>query len=101
MVVLKLATADGPLGSAVGNTATGMQGLGVGPEGAMVAVAVGGAFRAASATTVWAACVWIMPTSCVGTGAGVGGVAHALSTRFRITRSMTTTWIGFLLFVYI
>src|SRR5512139_3551617 len=100
MVVLKLATADGPLGSAVGTTATGRLGLGVGPVGAMVAVAVGGAFKAASATTVWAACVWIMPTSCAGTGAVVGaGVAHALSTRLS-ARSMLTIRMGLLRFLF-
>jgi hypothetical protein len=66
----------------------------------MVAVAVGGAFWAISATTVWADWVWIMPTSCVGMGAGVGGVAHALSTRLRAARSITIMRIGFFLFLF-
>ena len=39
---------------------------------------VGGAFWVRSATTVWAAWVWIMATSCV--GAGVTAPAQALNT---------------------
>ena len=78
----------------MGMTATGIFGSGVGPGGgATVGTSVGGgacvggggAFWVRSATTVWAAWVWISAVSWV--GAGVAAGPQALKTRtLMITR---------------
>src|SRR5574338_192594 len=94
MVVRDLATADGLPAAAVGTTATGMFGSVVGPAGGSVAVGGGGALSVRSATTVCAAWVWIMATSCVGsTGAGVAGAEEpqALSIRLSMTKRALVT----------
>src|SRR5512139_1377454 len=101
MVVRELATADGLPAAAVGTTATGMFGSVVGPVGIAVSVGSGGALSVSSATTVCAAWVWIMPTSCVGsTGAGGGADPQALSTRLSMTKRTLITKIRELVYVF-
>src|SRR5512141_937306 len=101
MVVRELATADGLPAAAVGTTATGMFGSVVGPVGIAVSVGSGGALSVSSATTVCAAFVWIMPTSCVGsTGAGGADEPQALSTRLSTTKRTLVTKIRDLVFVF-
>ena len=55
-----------------------------------VAVGGGGALRVSSATTVLAAWVWIMPTSCVGTGVAVRR-PQAVMTRLSTARRTEVT----------
>ena len=82
MVVLKLAIAEGPPGAAVGTTATGMFGSGVGPGGgAVVGTAVGGGASVGGGGAFWldlppqSHCVWIKAVSCVGAAVGAGAQA--------------------------
>ena len=93
--------AEGPPGAAVGMTAAGIFGSGVGPGGGATVgssvgggafVGGGGAFWVRSATTVWAAWVWIRAVSWVGGGVAAG--PQALNTRApMITRLNISTFL--------
>src|SRR5512133_1961019 len=99
MEVLALATADGPLGSAVGTTSTGTFGLGVGPVSTSVAVVVGGAFVVRSATTVWADWVWTWLTSWVSAGGCGADGPQALRIRLEANRRIYAEEIRRLMFL--
>jgi hypothetical protein len=75
-----------------------MFGSGVGSVDGSVAVGGGGALRVRLATTVWAAWVWITPTSWV--GAGGADEPQALSTTLSIAKRTQVTKIRELMYVF-